>query len=362
MGWFILGILGVQLVILVQNLVYWKFRPQPETASETEISVLIPARNERDNLPSLLAALSRQDRHAAEVIVCDDNSGDGTTKWLEENADRFGATWFRADPKPEGWFGKCWACQLLGERARGDWLLFLDADLEPGPNLLEVLGGEMAATSAAMITGIPGQRATTIGDGLLQAMVPFSVFTTLPLRFAEFNKNPAFAFADGQIIAFRRGDYADLQPHQQVRNHVLEDVELARTMKRLGKTVRIVDATRIATVRMYQSASEALNGFSKNAVSICGGRVWSALAIAAIMILLYLMPLGMIATGTWWAYPAVALSAGLFAGACRVVRLPVWYGLLYPVAIALAIVVIGRSVIWHWRGSVQWKGRTYQVR
>jgi len=362
MHWLVLAILGAQAAVLIWNLIYWKRRRLSVTEMRTRLSVLIPVRNEVENLPVLLAALRRQSSPADEIIVCDDGSDDGTDTWLEKNAAEYSFRWFRADPKPDGWFGKSWACQSLAQRAMGDWLLFLDADLEPSPEFLGTLSAVLPGTSATLVTAFQRQRPTTVADGLLQAMVPFSVFTTLPLRLAERHRHPAFAFAHGQLIAFRRDDYARLQPHKHVRDRVLEDVALARLVKRDNGQVLILDATRLLSARMYKGLRDAVDGFSKNAVSICGNRIYSAAAIAALLILLYLMPLIVLPTGAWWSWLAVLLAACLFATSCWMVRLPIWYGPLYPLAILLAEWVIWRSIIWHWRGSLRWKGRLYPIR
>ncbi|MCS7310669.1 MAG: hypothetical protein NZ741_10655, partial [Armatimonadetes bacterium] len=81
------------------------------------------------------------------------------------------------------------------------------------------------------VTAIPTLQAQSLPVGLLKAMVPFSVFTLLPLRLAETHPHPAFAFANGQVIAFPRAFYQRVQPHERVRGAVLEDVQLARVVK-----------------------------------------------------------------------------------------------------------------------------------
>ncbi len=356
----VLGVaLGVQLAILAWNIGYWKLRRPPQSAGRVSVSVLIPARNERENLPRLLEALDRQSLRPDETIVCDDDSDDGTDEWLAANAERYGATWFRADPKPEGWVGKNWACHLLGGRAKGDWLLWLDADVCPEPQFIEFLAGVLQQTPATLVTAFPNMRTPSTGAGLLVGMVPFSVFTTLPLKFAERRPNPAFGFANGQVIAFRRPDYERLRPHEQVHGELLEDVALAKLVKRAGEQVHIADASSILRVEMYSGPREAMDGFSKNAVAICGG-LRRAVAIALVMLLLYIAPFGLLAAGADGVEFLVAASVVLFGVSVSLVGLPWWYGLLYPVAVLLTEFVIIRSIIWHRRGEVRWKGRVYR--
>lgn len=351
--------LTAQLVVLIWNIVYWKLRRSPQSEEDVKVSVLIPARNERENLPRLLQALGHQTRAPYEVLVCDDSSEDGTGEWLAAHAGEAGVLWFPAQPKPDEWVGKNWACHQLGVRARGEWLLFLDADAEPSPEFMSFVDSVLATTDAALVTALPRWYSAGVGDGLLVGMVPFSVFTTLPLRFAEHHANPAFAFANGQVIAFPRAAYRELWPHERLRGEILEDVKLAALAKSHGMAVRIADAGRVLRVRMYANTREAFAGFAKNAVEICRS-VPRAITCAAVMLLLYIVPIGLLIAGEPWAALPAALAALLYGTAVALVGLPWWYGILYPVAILLTELVMLRSVIWHRRSEIHWRGRVYQ--
>jgi len=357
-AWAIGSLLVLQGVILLWNIIYWARRGPADAGHEPTMSVLIPARDERDNLPSLLAALAEQSCPAAETIVCDDVSGDGTADWLASRAEVLGVRWFRGRPKPDGWAGKNWACHQLARHARADWLVFLDADVRPSPEFLECLGRALAPTQAGLVTALPTLRPSGVGDGLLVAMVPFSLFTTLPLICAERHPNPAFGFANGQVIAMRREDYQRLQPHESIRMTLLEDIELARFMKRQGERVLILDSRRELAVRMYQNTLQAIDGFSKNAVSICGG-LGRTVAIGLLVVLLCASPPVLVGMGHWQGWPFMAGMALLFGVSSRLLGLPLWYGVLYLPAMLLTLVVLMRSAIWHMRGTVHWKGRSY---
>ena len=351
-------VLLVQSVVLIWNLLHWRRRGEASAPGAARLSVLIPARDERENLPDLLSALAVQTAPAAEILVCDDASQDGTDAWLEAHAGEFGAEWFRAPEKPEGWVGKCWACHQLGRRAKGEWLLFLDADTRPGPEFLAHMGAWMAEADALMVTALPALLAGNLGDGLLTAMVPFSVLTLLPLTRAERSRREAFAFANGQIIGFRREDYARHLPHEQVRGAVLEDVALARWVKRRGEKVLILDATRSLRVRMYHGAAQAMRGFSRNAALICGGSL-GAVVVSLLMAVTYLVPWGLALSGQRWAWLVVAWGCLLYGACAARFGLGAGYGLLTPVAALLTVVTLWRSVVWRLRGAILWKGRTY---
>ena len=351
-------VLTLQSVVLVWNLVYWKRRAAPTSAGDIRLSVLIPARNEAHNLPGLLTALAAQSLCPLEIIICDDCSEDGTGEWLAANAQAYGAKWFEGAEKPPDWSGKNWACHQLAERAQGDWLMFLDADVRPEADFLATMAGAMNEKEALLVTAFPRIDPAGVGDGLLIAMVPFSVFTTLPLVHAEHHSNPAFAFANGQVICFAREEYRRLTPHLQVRQMLLEDVALARLSKQLGRRVCIVDAGRVLRVRMYNNTAEAVRGFARNAVAICG-RPRTALLAAVMLVGVYILPWVWAVQGQWAAVAVVLWGALLYGAAARLGGLGWWYGLLTPVAIVLAVITTVQSVIWHWRGAVPWRGRIY---
>lgn len=352
------AVLLAQTAVLVANIAYWRRKRATHAARLPSVSVLIPARDEIANLPELLAALESQQHPPFEVLICDDGSTDGTDAWLAEHAHEYGATWFRGPAKPEGWVGKCWACHQLGLRARGDWLLFLDADVRPAPTFLAMIAQAMAGTEAILVTALPRFDPTTVGDGMLTAMVPFSVFTLLPLSRAERDRRPAFAFANGQVMGFRRDDYAAHRPHEQVREYILEDVAIARWAKRAGARVLILDATRTLSVRMYRGAGEAMRGFSRNASLICGGNVGSALVVA-LLATTYVLPWAL-AFGGWIQAWALAASGAFLYGYCAIrFGFGARYALLTPVAVLFVIATIARSAVWQARGAVRWKGRVY---
>ena len=362
MHWVILALLLAQLSILAWNAFYWRSRRAPVNEPNARISILIPARNERHNLPHLLSALAGQSFATFEILVCDDHSDDETAKWLADNAERLGVQWFPADPRPDGWMGKNWACHLLARRATGEWLLFLDADLRPKPEFMDWIARRLGDDAPALVSGFPRPRPASTAAGLLEAMVPFSVLTTLPIQPAEQNRHPALAFAHGQMIAMRRRDYERLQPHERKRAKVLEDVEVARLVKREGGRLQILDASGVVDVSMYAGLRDAIDGFSKNAVPICGGSIHSAALIAVVLAATYLLPIALLPFRPVWMGLAVILAALNFGGSSGMIRLPRLYGLLYPVAMVLAEITIIRSIGWHARGVLKWKGRTYRIR
>ena len=336
-----------------------------EGFSQIALSLLIPARNERENLPRLIESLAPQlARPDVELWVCDDGSDDGTTEWLAQNAERLGVRWFRSAPRPDGWVGKNWACYQLATRACGEWLVFLDADLVACEDFLPALLRSLSHSDAQLVSAIPTFTPSSIWVGFVKLLVPFSVFSLLPLALAENHPHRAFAFANGQLIGFRRCDYARWLPHFFVRSAVLEDVALAQLVKTHRGKVTLYDARPYLQVSMYRNYADASQGFAKNAVAICRN-VPMTLLVAGLLVLVYGYPIGaLLLSGgqAVWAWLAATLSVAIFGMSARVVGMRFGWGLLYLLSIAVGLTVLIRSVWWYTRGTVIWKGRVYRVR
>ncbi len=356
--------LAVQLSVLLYNLAYWRRRRLSAAAGADlpTLSVLIPARNEAENLPALLATLAPHLSAGVECWVCDDGSDDGTTEWLAQHADNLGVRWFPSKPSPDGWVGKNWACHQLSARAQGEWLLFLDADMRCEAGFVDALRAYLQRTDAHLVSAIPSFTPASLPIALLKLMVPFSVFTLLPLPLAETHPNPAFAFANGQVMAFRRNDYMHWLPHQAVRGAVLEDVALAALVKRRRGIVRLLDARAWLRVSMYPTLGTAMDGFAKNAVAICRA-IPTALLVGALLIIVYLYPLvGALQGQSLPAVVAYGASVFIFGQSARVVGLPFWLGLGYVGSVLIGLFTLARSVAWYRRGAIRWKGRVYRAR
>jgi hypothetical protein len=144
---------------------------------------------------------------------------------------------------------------------------------------------------------------------------------------------------------------------------VLEDVALAALVKRQGGLVRLLDARAWLRVSMYPTLQAAMDGFAKNAVAICRTTPM-ALLVGGILALVYLYPLGAALLGGQYAQALAAVAGAImvFGLSARVVGMPFWMGLGYPVSVVLGILTLLRSIVWYRRGWVRWKGRVYQAR
>lgn len=321
--------------------------PDPE-AKDEKLVVLVPARDECANLERLLPALS-----GAEVMVYDDESSDGTG----EVAARLGATVLTGGPLPEGWTGKNRACHTLAaaalESTPAEWLLFLDADVRPGPDFLPTMRGlaNRAKPQVGAITGFPTILPGRGVEPLFLAWVGWILLATNPYGLVARSGMGHNRFLNGQVTMWRREVYARLWPNQAVRSRVMEDVSMGRLLAREGVAVQVVNLSRSLAVRMYEHWRQTLDGMSKNSHEVASSTP-GTLALAALMLFL----------GWGWAFGGPVAAAlfwlsGIFVAlTCRA---PLWPALVAPLVPTIGAFTLVRSLIWHRRGTVVWKGRSY---
>ena len=322
-------------------------RPRPAEGGP-EIVVLIPARDEAANLERLLPALG-----AARTLVYDDESSDGTG----DVAARRGATVVPGGPLPEGWTGKNRACHNLAvaalEGTDAQWLLFLDADVHPAPEFMATMRG-MAANAKPNVGAITAFPTILPGRGvepLFLAWVDWILLATNPYALVHLTGKGHNRFLNGQVTMWRRDVYARLWPNEAVRSKVMEDVSMGRLLAREGVAVEVANLSRVLAVRMYDTWRQTLDGMSKNSHEVAGSTA-GTLALAALMLFL----------GWGWllAWPWAALLfwlSGLFV--VLTCRAPLWPTLLGPLVPSIGAFTLVRSLVWHRRGTVVWKGRTY---
>lgn len=230
------------------------------------VTVIIPARNEATRIGACLEGLARQSYRTFEVIVVDDDSSDDTANVVRQFASRLPAlTILSSKGLPHHWAGKCWACWQGANRARGNWLLFLDADVVPQPGLLAALV-DRATAGRDMMTLVPLIHLTSFAERLV--LPPFIGLISAIYPFDRVNDpSSPLAFAIGQCIMIRRDVYIAVDGHRAVRGSVLEDMDLARIVKQSGYALDAAIAPDLLEVRMYNGWGTLIEGLKKNAVA-----------------------------------------------------------------------------------------------
>lgn len=354
----VLTLHAVVLLLLGANLVSFaagRRRALPEVTRR--VSVLVPARNEADNLGALLPTLLAQRGVDAEVVVVDDASEDGTWGVLQAHADpRLVAV--RGDGPPPGWVGKVHALYEATRRATGDVFVFLDADARlRDDRALGRLVGRWAANGGpgTALSGLP--RYLDRGPAaLLTSLVPFALLAALPVPLVPRTARPSLGALNGQVWVLGAADYRRIEPHAAHRGDVLEDVLIGRTLKREGVRLHVEDLGPEVAVLMYRAFGEAWQGFRKNAYLLAGGRPLPFAVFLALYALTWVVPSGLWLGGTAGlaGLGTLVLVKGLVD---RAGRFPLWVSALAPVSLALGAALLLASAWAHARGTVAWKGR-----
>ena len=227
------------------------------------VSVLIPARNEEDNIAECIKSILNQSYKNIEIIVCDDNSTDNTESEVLQ-FDSYKIKLIKGEELRKGWLGKNWACYQLSKQANGDHLLFIDADVRITANAVEYAMGTMQKNNIKMLSCFSTQKIISFGERLIVPLVNWLLLTFLPLKKVLTSKNEKFAAANGQFILFERKKYFEIGGHEAVRNNIVEDMEFARILKSKGEKIITLLGNNIVNCRMYKSFGESVKGFSKN--------------------------------------------------------------------------------------------------
>jgi glycosyltransferase involved in cell wall biosynthesis len=327
------------------------------------VSVLVPARDEAHRIAPCIRSLLAQDVDC-EILVLDDGSTDGTADVVRAAAG--GDPRLRVldgRPLPAGWLGKPHACQQLADAARGDVLVFVDADVVVAPGGLAATLAVLDAAGLDLASPYPRQLADSAGPRLLQPLLQWSWLTFLPLRLAERGPGSMTA-ANGQLLAVRAAAYRAAGGHRAVRAEVIEDVALARAVKAAGGSATVVDGTAVAECRMYADWAEVREGYAKSLWAAFGSRPGAA-AAGALLSWLYLAPpaagvYGLLRRRRDLALPGLGGYAAAVAGravAARVTGARPADALAHPVGITALLWLL--AVSWRRRidGTLTWKGR-----
>ena len=346
------------------------------------VSVLVPARNEAANIEACVRSLLAQDYSRWELLVLDDQSEDATGAILARLAAEDGRLRvLPGGPLLPGWLGKANACRQLAAAARGDWLLFTDADTVHRPPALRRALALAEARQVGLLSLFPRQITGTWSERLVVPLMHLAVYGLLPLSAMRRLRSPAFAAANGQYLLVRRAAYDAAGGHATVRAQVLEDVALARAVKRAGHRIDLADGGDLVRTRMYRGAGEVWAGFSKNFFAFFNHSLpFLGVGLLGLTVLYVAPPLWLLAGGTraaimghvpsgaeGWAWLGLPLAQAGCGVAMRLLLAARFHfrladAFLHPLSVALQIAIGLNSARLARRGGAVWKGRALDVK
>ncbi len=344
----------------------------PPLEQPVSLSVIIPAKDEAEDLGRVLDDLGHQDLGAEkgsrmEVIVVCAESKDGTEERARQHPLR--PLVIPEPPLPPGWVGKNWACHTGYLRAQGDLLLFLDADVRLAPTAVRAAATELTRGGHGLVTF----AARVVMKGFWENVV-LPMYTQFVLTYFMPHRvnrpDSRRAMANGQFLMVSRGAYERAGGHTAVRGYVLEDVKLAERVKSAGGSLRVLWAPDLVTTRMYTNRHEMFEGLVKN-VHGTEFRAWRQVSFFFGIFALFLSPFLILGLAflylslVWVLVSLVAISVTLLKQAAfqHALRAPPAYALTYPLGAAFYLALLLRSLAnGLFRKEVRWKGRSYSMK
>ena len=329
------------------------------------ISVLVPARDEAVTIGECVRSILASRQVDLELLVLDDGSTDGTAdaaRTASARDDRACVITGRA--LPPGWLGKSHACAQLAEHARGEVLVFVDADVVLEPHALATTVDLLRGTDLQLVSPYPRQRAESWAERLVQPLLQWSWLTFLPLRLAEQPRFVSMTAANGQLLACDAAAYRAAGGHSGVRDAVVDDIWLARAFKRHGFRAAVADGTGIATCRMYDSWGALRAGYGKSLWAAFGSPA-GAFGVTGLLVTLYVVPPLAATVGVITGRRALARAGatGYAAGVtgrvlvARATGSRALDGFAHPASVLAFGALVAASTRDRRAGRVRWKGR-----
>jgi cellulose synthase/poly-beta-1,6-N-acetylglucosamine synthase-like glycosyltransferase len=344
----------ILLTIAAVNFV--QIRTPKRTSELAEaIGVIVPMRNEAENVEGLVATLAAQEG-SFHFYLLDDNSEDQTFELLQRftKADsRF--TVVKGAVLDDAWIGKTWALQQLFDASSEEILVSIDADVRLSNDAINKAVTSMNDARLDFVSPYPRQIAKTFAERLIQPLLQWSWLTTVPLRYAESSGQKSMAVANGQFFVVRRSALASIGGYQSVKHAVIDDVFLARELVKNGSCGTVINGSDIAETRMYASWSQIESGYGKS-LSKAFGSIVGALFVLVVLFATSIAPLVLGLLGNPYGWLGFAAIVGTRLLSAIKSRGNVLDSVLHPISVVALIYLIVYSYLM--RGSIQWKGRT----
>jgi glycosyltransferase involved in cell wall biosynthesis len=270
-AWFIFFFTITGFLVAAANFIFRPVLPKGNLLSNELVSVLIPARNEESNIGNILNDLLYQDYKNIEILVFNDLSTDRTANIVmsymkQDSRIRL----FNSDGLPDGWLGKNYACYSLANNAKGEYFLFLDADVRISNGIIVNAISFAMQHELGLISIFPRQIIKTTGEKLTIPVMNYILLSLLPLILVRKSRRASFAAANGQFMFFSSLVYKLFGPHEVMKNNKVEDITISRFLKTKNIKVACLVGDNTIQCRMYSGFNEAVNGFSKNVTAFFG--------------------------------------------------------------------------------------------
>lgn len=332
------------------------------------VSILVPARNEEDNIAQCLHALIAQNYDPLEIIVLDDRSTDRTLEIVQDIASTDArVTAFSGTELPKGWIGKNWACHQLAQKATGEFLLFTDADTILSNVAIPSAVLNSINNSVDLLTVMPRRITRCVVEKLLFPFIDWASFCWMPMKRAHNSQNSHLSAAFGQFMFFKREAYQEIGGHDAIRSIPIDDFALGRSIKKHGLRWTLLEGANCVRVLPSNGNVDAFRDVSRSIFPAIYHRFSLFAFLAVTLLALGFLPLLAFTTSVI-AYPHESQALVISATSMCMTAIP-WFivclkfnhgtftGLLYPLSIFLMVMAAFHSVITYSFGHASWKKR-----
>ena len=370
-------LLFVLLNFLVNNILFKdtsKFKlPQYVLDKNPLISILIPARNEEENIKRCIISLTKQDYSNIEILVLNDNSTDNTAKIVEELSKKDQRIkLYTGGVLKKGWLGKTYACHQLSKYARGDYLIFTDADTLHFPNSVSSAVACLLKYKLGALSVFAKQIMVTMHERMMVPFGNYIILCLMPIYLIRKAKSALFCTAIGQFMLFKKDVYKKIDGHKSVKSEILEDIKISKQVKRCGYKFMIFDGRNNIYCRMYRNFREVVKGYSKVLFAAFDYKIYLISVAIILIFIVFLSPFLMLPLGILFRWPVTILELIILQIVfilitriilsirfkCKAVDI-----ILHPVAVIYLILIAVNSIVSTIIGpGISWKGRIYDVR
>lgn len=380
---YLLVVLGLQALSILSLVVNHRSIPKltPQTPvslpeNPPKVSVIVPARNEEENIERCVRSLLGQDYVDFELIVVDDRSDDRSGEILDGIARDDGRlkVLHGVDPAP-GWLGKNHAIHQGVCIADGAYFLFVDADTDLDAACLRQVTGFAENHGSDLLTIIPRVINITFWERVVQPAIMQMILAYFPASRINDSKYPKAASGNGPFMLFRRAAYEAIGGHAGVKADIVEDLTLARKLKGAGFRLSYLKGIELQRLRMYTSLGEIWKGWGKNFHTAVGGKLPLAVVGAAALFVMFVLPwiLTPVALLSWvsgsgTAWPFLSGAAVLAAAIAWRRMMEARYGSrnglawLQPIGFTIVAAILVNSTYRASTGRmVDWKGRSEKL-
>ncbi|MEU5659204.1 glycosyltransferase [Streptomyces sp. NPDC047737] len=382
-AWIAVGSLVVWVWLLLGQGFFWRtdqrlpVRAEAEPARWPSVAVVVPARDEAEVLPKTLPSLLAQDYPGvAEIFLVDDCSGDGTGDLARALSVRCGGlplTVVSPGEPDAGWTGKLWALRhgmALAQRGEPEFLLLTDADIAHEPDSLRELvtaAGSDGASGFDLVSQMARLRVASTWERLIVPAFVYFFGQLYPFRRVN-RKRSRTAAAAGGCVLLRAAAAERARIPESIRQAVIDDVSLARAVRRSGGRIWLGLAERVDSVRPYPRLADLWRMVARSAYAQLRH---SPMLLAGTVLglgLVYVAPPAALVTGlltgdpvaAWSGGAAWAVMAGTYMPMLGYYRQSLWLAPLLPFTAVLYLLMTVDSAVQHYRGlGAAWKGRTY---